>query len=207
MKYVLVLLCLLYYQSYNYSSDSPPFSKYFKVGFIPYKDKQESDIIFWFYHEGMRTSCGLLPSYIGLYRVRSQTSFIEYLKKYENSNKTKNVYEMTRSAYAEYMKTEEAAASFCGNFKEDVQDEVIKIYKENGKIRLPEEVVALYKQFVESTEKQKKSIKYKEFVREYLQKIDYEGTFICILPDNAKKFFNEVEEKYQKKAKKGYNKL
>jgi hypothetical protein len=105
------------------------------------------------------------------------------------------------------MKTEEAAASFCGNFKEDVQDEVIKIYKENGKIRLPEEVVALYNQFVESTEKQKKSIKYKEFVREYLQKIDYEGTFICILPDNAKKFFNEVEEKYQKKAKKGYNKL
>jgi hypothetical protein len=43
--------------------------KYFKVGFIPYKDKQESDIIFWFYHEGMRTSCGLLPSYIGLYSV------------------------------------------------------------------------------------------------------------------------------------------
>jgi hypothetical protein len=109
---------------------------------------------------------------------------------------------MTRSAYVEYMKTEEAAASFCGKFEQDVQDEVIKIYKENGKIRLPEEVVALYNRFVESTEKQKKAIEYKEFMREYLQNTDYEGTFICILPDSARKFFNEIEKQYQKKSKK-----
>ncbi len=132
--------------------------------------------------------------------MRSKSSFIEYLKKYEKSDKTKNVYEMARSAYREYVKIQGLETAFCGTFEKDVQDEVIKIYKQNGKVCLPEDMARLYKQFVESAKNRKKSIKYKDFMCEYLKETDYEGTFVCISPEKAEKFFDEVEKSASKKV-------
>lgn len=199
MRYLL-LLCLIYYQHDNYASEDPRFAKYFEIGFIPYKDKCESDLFFWFYRPEITISDGSHFSYIGLYRVRSHVSFIKYLEADAKKNKSTDVYEMTRSAYAKYVKSEEVLKFISGKFETDVQDEVIRIRKENEKVCCPKEIMTVYNRFVERAG-ESKGLKYVDFMREYLQAIDYEGTFICVSPDKAETFFNEVEKNYQKKQK------